>query len=69
MYLGGGNREREEDYIEGLDDFLDEVMGKGVVDSQLNVLSDVSQMILRIKGGGHRDRTNSQVSQVSVNHQ
>ncbi|RZB41182.1 unconventional myosin-XV [Asbolus verrucosus] len=54
---GGGNN----DYIEGLDDFLDEILG--TVDSGLD-MSNATQIVDKIKGGGHRNRSNSQGSSV-----
>ncbi|XP_048519861.1 unconventional myosin-XV [Dendroctonus ponderosae] len=48
------------DYIEGLDEFLDAALGHPAF-GEFSALSTTSEVVLRIKGGGLRDRTNSQV--------
>ncbi|KRT81985.1 hypothetical protein AMK59_5137, partial [Oryctes borbonicus] len=52
----------EEDEIPGLDEFLDEILTHPI-ENQIN-LSNVDDLVLRIKGGGHRNRTTSQSSSV-----
>ncbi|KAL1494091.1 hypothetical protein ABEB36_009744 [Hypothenemus hampei] len=44
-------------------DFLQDTLGNVI--EELDVLSNASKMVQKIKGGGHRDRTNSQISQGS----
>ncbi|XP_030752101.1 unconventional myosin-XV isoform X2 [Sitophilus oryzae] len=56
--------EETDDYIEGLDEFIDDILGN-VSDPNIDELTNASGMVLRIKGGGHRDRSNSQVSERS----
>lgn len=57
--IKGGDQNVVEDEIPGLDQFLDEILttplNNGIFDSDL---------VLRIKGGGHRNRTTSQSSSV-----
>uniref|UniRef100_A0AAR5QE88 MyTH4 domain-containing protein n=1 Tax=Dendroctonus ponderosae TaxID=77166 RepID=A0AAR5QE88_DENPD len=48
------------DYIEGLDEFMDAALGHPAF-GEFSALSTTSEVVLRIKGGGLRDRTNSQV--------
>ncbi|XP_060523322.1 unconventional myosin-XV [Cylas formicarius] len=57
---GGNSTDFDNDYIDGLDEFLDDIMGHPL-NPGLN-LSDADDLVLRIKGGGHRDRANSQGS-------
>jgi myosin-15 len=52
----------QNDYIEGLDDFLDEILGTNI-DNNLD-MSDVDHIVTKIKGGGHRNRRDSQGSSV-----
>lgn len=52
---GGGD-----DFIEGLDEFIDEILST----QSGNEIFDSDQLVLRIKGGGHRDRSTSQSSSV-----
>lgn len=49
-------------YIEGLDEFMDDVLG--CLNSPDTDMSDAKFIADKIKGGGHRDRTNSQGSSV-----
>lgn len=59
---GGCNPQREapiEEYIEGFDEFLEEVMGIQIP-QVLNMASE--ELVMRIKGGGHRNRSSSQGS-------
>lgn len=55
---GGGN----EDYIEGLDEFLDEMLN-GVECPSVS-MRNVDDLVVKIKGGGHRPRADSQSSAV-----
>ncbi|KAJ3645965.1 hypothetical protein Zmor_023581 [Zophobas morio] len=57
--IKGGNK--DDYYIEGLDDFLDEVLG--VADNDLD-MSNAEHVAKQIKGGGHRPRRDSQGSSV-----
>lgn len=59
---GGYDDSIYSDDIDGLDDFLDEIM-QPLQTSELD-MSDANIIVNRIKGGGHRDRANSQSSSV-----
>lgn len=59
---GGYNEAVQSEYIDGLDEFLDEIM-QPLQTPDLD-MSNADVIVPRIKGGGHRDRTNSQGSSV-----
>lgn len=56
---GGAN---SDDYIDGLDDYLDEMMGNVTMANVF--MLDAVEIAGKIKGGGHRDRSNSQGTSV-----
>lgn len=57
-----GGKDHDEDDIPGLDEFLDEILSNRI-ENQIN-LDNVDDIVSRIKGGGHRNRTSSQSSSV-----